>query len=149
MVPILLIDGRYHFGDNPGAFQNATYIGHELGLPLRRTWTDSNASQVVFNVYTSDIETWADWQGHAILINEVEIGRLRDPDGEIGQEELFRIAVPISVLSEALGGDDNFILRVRLGRQAAHPGFADDFVLRRIETDGSLAAAVGWRQLQR
>jgi hypothetical protein len=45
----------------------------------------------------------------------------------------------------ALGGEDNFLLAVELERQAASPGLADDFVLWRIETDGTFAASLGWK----
>ena len=30
--PILLISGKYHLGDNPGVFQDATYIGTTMSV---------------------------------------------------------------------------------------------------------------------
>jgi hypothetical protein len=44
--PILMISGSYHFGDNAGIFQAATYIGYQLILPARKTWLDDKAEQV-------------------------------------------------------------------------------------------------------
>ena len=145
MTPIPLITGSYHLGDSAGLFQDAAYIGHELRLPFRRTWMDSQAERFLFSFHTSDVETWGDWQGHRITINGTEIGRLRDPDDRIGAFERFEIVVERAVLEHALGSNDNFLVVVALDKQPPHPGLSDDFVLRRIETDGSFAATIGWK----
>ena len=41
MDRILVITGDYHFGDNAGIFQEASYIGYCLKLPLRKTWINN------------------------------------------------------------------------------------------------------------
>jgi hypothetical protein len=145
MTPIVLITGRYQLGNDAGIFQDALYIGFELRLPFTRTWMDQAASDITFVFYTHDVETWGAWQGHRVAINNVEIGRLKDPDDVQGESEVFRLAIPRATLEAALAGKDTFILSVELDVQPASPGLADDFVLWRIETDGTFAARLGWK----
>src|SRR6185436_2080981 len=47
-----------------------------------------------------------------------------------------------SDLEKILSGKDNLVLSVELERQPTQPGLSDDFVLTRIETDGTLALRV-------
>jgi hypothetical protein len=145
MTPIVLITGRYQLGNDAGLFQDALYIGFELKLPFTKTWIDPSATDITFIFYTHDVETWGTWSGHRVSINGVEIGRLKDPDDVQGVSEVFRLAVPRTTLDAALGSEDNFVLAVELDRQPASPGFADDFVLWRMETDGTFAASLGWK----
>jgi hypothetical protein len=145
MTPIVLITGRYQLGNDPGIFQDALYVGFELKLPFTKTWIDSSATNITFVFYTHDVETWGSWKGHRVSINNVEIGRLRDPDDAQGASEIFKLAVPRTTVETALGGKDNFLLSVELDVQPATPGLADDFVLWRIETDGTFAARLGWK----
>ncbi len=60
---VLVITGQYHLGDNPGVFQDATYVGNGLSLPLRRTWVNAGAPSVSFFFVTHDVETWGHWPG--------------------------------------------------------------------------------------
>jgi hypothetical protein len=145
MTPIVLITGRYQLGNDAGIFQDALYVGFELQLPFTKTWIDTNADNITFVFYTHDVETWGAWKGHRVAINDVEIGRLKDPDDTQGVSEIFRLAVPRKELEKALNGKDQFLLSVQLEVQPASPGMADDFVLWRIETDGTFAARIGWR----
>jgi len=145
MTPIVLITGRYQLGNDAGIFQDALYIGFELKLPFTKTWIDSSATDITFIFYTHDVETWGTWIGHRVSINGVEIGRLKDPDDVQGASEVFRLVVPRTTLDSALGGKDNFVLTVELEREPAMPGLADDFVLWRIESDGTFAASLGWK----
>lgn len=144
-MPIVFVTGRYQLGNNPGIFQDATYVGHEIRLPFVKTWLDPNATQIGLQFYTHDIETWGSWSGHRVAINGTEIGRLKDPADTQGSLEMFSIVVSRTSLEAILNGDDNFILSIELDRQPAHPGLADDFVLTRIESDGSFAAMLGWK----
>ena len=144
LPPIVFVTGRYQFGNNPGLFQDALYIGHELTLPFRKTWLDDGAASFGVNVYTHDIATWGQWLGHRLSINDVEIGRLKDPDDRQGTTEVFRLAVPRSTIEAALGGNDTFTLAIELDVQPARQGLSDDFVLTRIESDGTFAASLGW-----
>jgi len=145
MTDILLVAGRYQLGDDPGLFQDAVYVGQTLALPFKKTWIDGSATTVKLIVYTTDVETWGDWKGHAVSINGVEIGRLKDPNDTYGPLERFELPIPVATLNGALGGKDEFILSVVLEVQAATPGLSDDFILVRIATDGTFAAKLGWK----
>jgi hypothetical protein len=145
MTPIVLITGRYQFGNDAGLFQDALYIGFELKLPFTKTWIDPNAIDVTFSFYTHDVETWGTWKGHRVSINDVEIGRLKDENDVQGTSEVFRLVVPRATIDTALAGNDNFLLSVELDVQPSSPGLSDDFVLWRIETDGTFAARLGWK----
>lgn len=145
MANILLVAGCYHLGDNAGAFQHAVYVGHALELPFKKTWIDPAAQTVTFLFATTDVETWGDWKGHAVTINGSEIGRLKDATDAQGPREGFSIPVRTSSLNALLNGRDEFTLRIELETQTAFPGMADDFIITRIETDGTLAAKLGWK----
>ncbi|WP_422929374.1 hypothetical protein [Singulisphaera sp. PoT] len=143
--PILVISGNYHLGDNPGLFQDATYIGHQLVLPLRISWIDDKSDVMAFHFTTHDIETWGQRQGHRVSINGTEIGRLKDASDHAGLMEHIKIEIGKPAFLSLLNGDDNFTLAVELEKQADFPGLADDFVLTRIATSANLAVTIGWK----
>ncbi len=145
MTNIVFLTGRYQLGNDPGVFQDALYVGHDLSLPFTWSWIDPDAKSVGLLFYTHDVETWSDWQGHHVSINDVEVGRLKDPSDKQGVNEVFRIDVPIGVLTAALKGKKTFRLTVAVGEQAGSEQFIDDFVLWRIESDGTFAAHLGWK----
>ena len=144
MADVLMVAGRYQLGNNPGIFQDATYVGHSLILPFSKPWFDPAATKVTFIVYTTDIETWGDWKGHIFSINGREIGRLKDPVDTMGIYERFEIVIGTADLQALLGGKSEFTIEVVLERQTAHPTLSDDFVLTRIATDASFGATLGW-----
>ncbi len=147
MTPVLLVSGRYHFGDQPGVFQDAIYIGEVLEFPMHGFWIDDTAKpeQFTLRVHTTDVETWSlgTGLGHPVLINGHEVGRLKDPDVKQQERELFELMIPRVVLLQAVGGAATFTLAVRLERVAGSG--PDDFTLVRIETDGTFGAALGAR----
>jgi hypothetical protein len=146
MTSIVLVTGRYQIGNDPGVFQDAIYVGFELKLPFTKTWIDPNASSITFTFYTHDVETWGTSKGHRVSINNVEIGRLRDPIDVQGASEICSISVPRTTIESLLATDDNFLLSIELELPLQGPGLADDFVLWRIETDGTFAARLGWKR---
>src|SRR5262245_25821665 len=68
-----------HLGDNAevndGDFANTTYVGLSVALPLRML-NPSKRNQLV--IYTSAIETLADWQAHVVTLDFFFLGYLRD-----------------------------------------------------------------------
>ena len=143
-MAILWASTNYHLGDNPGIFQDACYVGHVLRLPFRKAWIDPEASGVVLRVHTRDVETWADRLGHKVSINEREVGRLKDASDALGGTEVFAFSVTRPELDDALAGGDHFTLSIELDLGTAGPRLSDDFVVTRIESDGTFAAALGW-----
>ena len=143
--PILVLSGKYHFGDNAGVFQNATYIGHQLVLPVRKTWLDDKADTVAFYFSTHDVETWGDWKGHKVAINGTEIGRIKDVADTVGEIETTKLELTKAEFIKLLDRSDNFSLSIELEKQITLPGLADDFVLTRIATSDNLAVVLGWK----
>ncbi len=146
----LVLTGRYHLGDNPGLFQDATFVGYVLALPLTVALSgDEPGGDAVFHIETHDIETWDpdSWRGHPVRLTGAngagELGRLKDPDDTDGRVETFRLSIARSKLEELLGGrSGSLVLTVEVERQGAAPGLVDDFVLTRLEVSG-LTARVG------
>jgi hypothetical protein len=145
VTPIVFVTGRYQLGNDPGVFQDAIYVGHELSLPFKSIWIDPAAASIGLTFYTHDVETWAEWQGHRVAINGTEIGRLKDPDDKQGVNEVFHLSIARHDLEQALNGKDTFLLTITLGELDTAPNLSDDFVLWRIESDGSFAAHLGWK----
>ncbi len=139
---ILIIDGSYHLGNNAGLFQSSSFIGLKLALPLKQIWLNPEAENVSFIISTTDIETWGDWKGHKVSINDTEIDRLKDTNNAHGSREQFIIDLPKNRYLELLAGTDNFVLEVSLDRQESMPSFSDDFRLIRIASR-NLAATIG------
>ena len=147
MANSLVLGCQYHLGDNPGLFQDATFVGYILALPLAVTLdTEGQADQAVVQMETHDLETWDpdNWLGHPVRLTgqgeTVEIGRLKDPDDRNGRAETFRLNVATSELGRLLGGDrGSIVLTVEVEKQEAKPGLSDDFVLTRLEIAGASA----------
>lgn len=141
----LVLTGTYHLGDNPGLFQEATFIGYALAIPLIVTLDPSVAADVVLVVETHDLETWDpdNWHGHRVSMTGrggvCEVGRLKDPDGAQGRVEVSRFTVLRSEVERVLGSAGSVVLTFEVEKQAALPGLVDDFVLTRIEIGGALA----------
>ena len=142
---ILVVSGSYHLGDNPGIFQNSTYVGHQLVLPLRKIWMDDRADKVVFFFGTEDVETLGQWKGHRVTINGAEIGRIKNTGGTSGTAETMRIEIKLEEFLRILDGKDNFTLAIEYEKQPSMPGLGDDFVLTRIATSETISVALGWQ----
>ena len=143
----LVLAGQYHLGDNPGLFQDATFIGYVLALPLAVT-LDLNdpAEHATLQIETHDIETWDPdrWLGHPVRLTRqdetIEVGRLKDPNATDGRVEVFQLKVAKSEIERLLGGHSgSAVLTVEVERQMARPGLSDDFVLTRLEIAGATA----------
>ena len=142
---ILVVSGSYHLGDNPGIFQNSTYVGHQLVLPLQKIWLDERADKVAFYFGTTDVETLGQWKGHRVMINGAEIGRIKNTGGMTGTAETIKLELSHQDLLKLLDGKDNFLLAIEYEKQPAQAGMGDDFVLTRIATSETLSVSLGWK----
>lgn len=135
---ILVLDGAYHFGNNLGIFQGACFVGLRLQLPVVVTWIDDDpaTTEVFLWFETHDVETWdpGQWAGHAVLINDTEIGRLKDPADVTGRTETFKLGIDKGTLQGLIDPSGNATLSIVLERKPQHPALVDDFVLTRIDT---------------
>ena len=142
---ILVVSGSYHLGDNPGIFQNSTYVGHQLVLPVRKTWLDERADKFAFYFSTQDVETLGNLKGHRVTINGTDIGRIKNTGGTAGTSETMKLEVKRDDLLKILNEKDNFTLAIEYEKQLGMPGLGDDFVLTRIATSENLSVALGWK----
>src|SRR5262245_33791378 len=82
-----------HLGDNAevndGDFANTTYVGLSVALPLRML-NPSKRNQLV--IYTSAIETLADWQAHVVTLDFFFLGYLRDKPGSATERHSFDVS---------------------------------------------------------
>lgn len=143
---VLIVAGQYHLGDNAGLFQDATFVGYTLALPLTVTLDTENADGVTFQIETHDIETWGsdDWLGHRVRLTvgreSIEVGRLKDPNDQNGRLEVFRFTIARTEIERLLGGQSgSVVLTVEVEKHGANLGLSDDFVLTRIEVTGATA----------
>ena len=83
-----------------------------------------------------------DWKGHRVAINGQEIGAAQGSVRHLRSCRSLHDQSADSDLEKILSGKDNLVLSVELERQPTQPGLSDDFVLTRIETDGTLALRV-------
>lgn len=145
---VLVLAGQYHLGDNAGLFQDATFVGYTLALPLTVTLDREDADGVTFQLETHDIETWDlnNWLGHPVRLTgqgegeNIEVGRIKDPNDQYGRLEIFRLTIATTDIERLLGGQSgSVVLTVEVEKQGAHIGLSDDFVLTRIEVAGAIA----------
>jgi hypothetical protein len=80
-----------------------------------------------------------------VSLNGSKIGRIKDQADAAGETEVTIVEIKKTDFLNLLAGKDNFSLAIGLEKQAAMPGFADDFVLTRIATSDNLAVALGWK----
>ena len=124
-----------HLGDNAdvndGDFANTTYVGLSVALPLRML-NPSKRNQLV--IYTSAIETLADWQAHVVTIDFFFLGYLTDKSDSPTERHVFEIP------TYSINGAPRRLNIAVVGRG---PGLEDDFVLRSIEASG-FDLKLGW-----
>lgn len=134
----LVASCNYHFGNTPGIYHGAAFVGHSVTLPMRVLWLDDSSTKAVTFVFrTQDVETWGDLKGHQVFANDEPIGRLKDPDDHDGRYEMFRISVERSQFERLIGPKRSFFLTVVLETQPDHPILSDDFLLGRIEVENA------------
>ena len=113
-----------HLGDNAdvndGDFANTTYVGLSVALPLRML-NPSKRNQLV--IYTSAIETLADWQAHVVTLDFYFLGYLKDKPGSATERHFFD--VPAFFI-------DGAPRRLNIAVIGRGPGLEDDFVLKSI-----------------
>ncbi|MXV14995.1 hypothetical protein [Hufsiella ginkgonis] len=148
---VLVLSCNYHLGDNYGIYPDATYVGHSLSLPLSCTWLDHTKETVTFIFETCGIETWGNWKGHQVCLGATdpytnlttEIGRLKDPANEYGDQEHFVIDIPMPVFKQYVRPTNNFYLTISLDRQPHAVGMSDDFLWTCFKTV-SCSLKIGW-----
>lgn len=137
MATQTIVQGPFHFGDNPAAsgFQGP-FVGLEKVFPLELVSIDDDALRLT--IYTSAIETLGSGPGHQVLINGTNVGYLRDPNGQAGASEVHTLPFSRAALTAILGASAQFQLKIKVEHIGG--GLDDDFVLERIDALGFTTA---------
>jgi hypothetical protein len=128
-----IVEGPIHFGDNPASdiFPGMPFVGLQKTFPLELVSID--ADDLTLIVRTRASETWGG-PGHQVLINNTNIGYLRDTSDQTGPSEIHNLTFTRATLTAALGASAQFQLTITVHDLGG--GMDDDFVLDRIEAVG-------------
>ncbi|MCA9026286.1 MAG: hypothetical protein KDA86_13855 [Planctomycetaceae bacterium] len=140
----MLWSGALNFGDTPGVFTNAQFVGLLVQLPVTLTFVPDDDSPIRFLLRTTDVEifndkkhpVYWDWLPGAPLPNPV--GFIDDTELIPGRPEYHQLAVPPH---NAQLGPHTITILVNPEVSA---GLKDDFVLERVEAHDTIGAKIGW-----
>lgn len=133
MAAQTIVEGPFHFGDTPTASGfRGPFVGLEKAFPLQIASIDTD--ELGLTIYTSAIETLGGGPGHQVLINDTNIGYLRDSTVQAGPSEIHHLVFTRAQLTAILGASTQFQLKIKV--QDIGGGLDDDFMLDRIEALG-------------
>ena len=133
-----------HLGDTLGVYLDTPYIGLVFELPFTTSWADTRKDTFTFLIKTKYVETFEGWDGHPVVLNGIEIGRIKDSKNAQGNIEATRIEVKASEHPEAFKKDAQNTLRISVDKKnQSGEGLLDDFILTDIETE-NFGAVLGW-----
>ncbi|MDJ0745529.1 MAG: hypothetical protein QNJ32_19495 [Xenococcaceae cyanobacterium MO_167.B27] len=137
--------GALNFGDTPGVFTNAQFVGLLVQIPVTLTFVqDNDDTPVRFLLQTTDVEIFNnkkhpifwDWNPGTPL--PTPIGFIDDTELIPGHPEFHELSV---AKDAATMGPHTITIQVNPEVSA---GFKDDFVLERIEAENSIGVKIGW-----
>jgi hypothetical protein len=134
--------GSLNFGDTPGVFQDATFVGLTVSIPIAITFPGTTDVQMllmttqveIFNGHTHPV--YWDWTPGDPL--PPPVGYINDIDPIPGRPELHLLNIPVSAATK---GPHTLTVMVN---QDVDAGLRDDFVLKRIEADERIGMKIGW-----
>lgn len=136
--------GALNFGDTPGVFTNAQFVGLLVQIPVTLTFVPDDDSPIRFLLRTTDVEifndkkhpVYWDWTPGASL--PTPVGFIDDTDLIPGRPEYHQLSIPHD---DAPLGPHTITMHVNPEVSA---GLKDDFVLERIEAHNTIGAKIGW-----
>lgn len=141
----MIWSGSLNLGDTPGVFNDASFAGLLLQIPVTITYIQDEAKEPVrFLLETTEVEIFGE-KRHAVYwdwtpgqVFPGPVGFIDDTDQVPGKPEFHILEIP----AEQAGTGQHSITIVVNPEVPA--GLRDDFVLRRIEAHESVGAKVGW-----
>lgn len=138
----LIWQGRLHFGDDPGVYDDAHFVGLTSEWPLtlhKFNLTSKESGPITFRLQADDVRVFAPSPGHLVTVTRSEPDPLpgqpfhwkRTVLPIVGSDHLssdaleFDIALPVDTATAYLG------IRLEVDTSVA-PGLFDDFVVRRL-----------------
>ena len=140
----MMWSGALNFGDTPGVFNNAQFVGLLIRVPVTLTFVPNDDSPVRFLLRTTDVEifndkrhsVYWDWEPGSVL--PAPVGYIDDVELIPGLPEYHELTVP---KDDAATGTHTITVLVN---PQVSEGMKDDFVLERIEAHDSIGASIGW-----
>ncbi len=136
--------GALNFGDTPGVFTNAQFVGLLVQIPVTLTFIPDDDSPIRFLLRTTDVEIFND-KKHPVYWDwtpgnplPTAVGIIDDTDLIPGHPEYHQLSVPHA---DAPLGPHSITILVNPEVSA---GLKDDFVLERIEAHNTIGAKIGW-----
>ena len=136
--------GALNFGDTPGVFTNAQFVGLLVQIPITLTFVPDEDSPVRFLLQTTDVEIFNDkkhsvfWDWEPGMTLPSPVGYIDDKALIPGRPELHELLIPHAVANI---GPHTLTIWVNAEVSA---GLRDDFVLERIEAHETIGAKIGW-----
>jgi hypothetical protein len=138
----LVWQGRLHFGDEPGVYADAQFVGLASEWPVTLHKFDpasTTGGTIVFRLQADDVKVFAPSPGHLVTVTRSEpdplpgnpyhwkrtVLPIAGPDHLSTDVLEFEIALPATAATVYLG------LRLEVDASVA-PGLLDDFVVRRL-----------------
>ena len=136
--------GSLNFGDTPGVFTNAQFVGLLVQIPVTLTFVSSGSAEISFLLQTTDVEifnnkkhpVYWDWTPGASF--PTPVGFIDDTELVPGRPEYHKLSIPSAASTV---GHHTITIHVNPEVSA---GLKDDFVLERIEASNSIGAKIGW-----
>lgn len=136
--------GSLNFGDTPGVFTNAQFVGLLAQIPVTLTFVPDGDEPISFLLRTTDVEIFND-QRHPVYWDwtpgapfPTPVGFIDDTELIPGRPEYHQLSIPHD---ESAVGPHTVTIHVNPEVSA---GLKDDFVLERIEANNNIGAKIGW-----
>lgn len=136
--------GALNFGDTPGVFTNAQFVGLLAQIPVTLTFVPDDDSPIRFLLCTTDVEIFYDkkhpvyWDWVPGTALPTPVGFIDDTDLIPDRPEYHQLSIPHDAAT--LG---RHTITIHVNPEVA-AGLKDDFVLELIQAHNSIGAKIGW-----
>jgi len=140
----LIWTGALNLGDTPGVFNDASFVGLIIQLPITITFVPPGTGPVVLALTTTDVEifngkkhpVFFDWSPGTPLPQP--IGYIDDTELVPGHREIHLLTIPHDAATI-----DRHAITILVNPEVP-AGFRDDFVLKCFEAHESVGVKFGW-----
>lgn len=136
--------GALNFGDTPGVFNNAQFVGLLVQIPVKLTFVPDDDAPIRFLLQTTDVEIFNDkkhpvfWDWDAGTPFPTPVGFIDDTELIPARPEFHELLIPKDTAAIGL-----HTITIQVNSEVS-AGFKDDFVLERIEVHNTIGAKIGW-----
>ncbi len=136
--------GALNLGDTPGVFNDASFAGLMLQLPITITFVPAGSDPVSLALTTTDVEIFND-RKHPVFFDWKAGTPLTTPIGYIDDTEIIpgRPEVHLLTIPHDAATVDRHSITILINPDVP-AGFRDDFILKRIEAHVTVGVKFGW-----